>query len=383
MQISYVKTKDKDFIDLRSDTIFNISDEMRVFIANAKASDMLYNEDQNVNKLEQILSELFNMEDCIWTPSCTMANLIGLLLSKNCLGCEILLGKNSHINKLERKNALFIGGFSYNLLPDYDGYLEPNAIQNAITKENEFYPEQVSIALENSHNLAGGVVFSPQYLKSVCEVALKNHLRVHLDGARIFNASVALNQPLSEWSLNKKGPDTISISLSKCLSTPSGGALLLKNYREKKRAKYLRKAIGGTMHTGAGFLAAAAVFQLNKWYDGVITSQIKKIHDLAKYLSVELNNISQDFCVIHKVQTNIVYLSFINEKLGKQMKSSLHENKILCSFLGKTDMRPNEEYSLRFVVHKDISKDDIDHVLSIINLYASSGCSLDTHQIVK
>jgi len=359
------------FLDFRSDTVTEMSTEMRTAMSYAVTGDMLYNDDKNIVQLETILSELFNME-CIWTPSCTMSNLIGLLMAKKSYGYEIIVGQTSHINTFERKNATYFGGIAYKVLNDEGGFMNLEDIEKVYVEENEFFPKIVAIALENTHNLAGGTAFTPQYLYSVVNWAKSRGMKVHLDGARIFNASVALDAKLSDWSLNGDGVDSISLSLSKGLGTPAGGALLVRGRKEKMRAKYIRKSLGGTMHTGAGYLAAAACSQLNKGYEDGIKYQLEQDHNLTKYFFSELKKL-QEYKVLNKVQTNILYLNH-SKIMSTELVKLLKEKGILCICISESGISiQNDKLNLqmnntpiRFVIHRGILKKNIDFVLSVL-----------------
>jgi threonine aldolase len=245
------------YIDLRSDTVTAITASQRVAMAYAVTGDMLYEDDRYVSELEHRLALWFGVDDCVWMPSCTMANLVALALASS-RGDEIIVGATSHINALERKNAASLLGVSYAALPDSNGRLDISDLSSTLAVESEFQPHQSAIALENTHNLAGGRAFHPSYLQTVCAIAGANSLAVHVDGARIFNASVALAVPLAEWFRSAE-LGSMSLSLSKALGTPAGGALLVRTLDDGRRARRHRKALGGTMHTGAGYLASAAL----------------------------------------------------------------------------------------------------------------------------
>ena len=360
-----IEPESKTSIDLRSDTVTEMSAGMRHAMSHAVAGDMLYEMDDNVIALEEILAKLFEM-NAMWVPSCTMANLIGLLLSRRSLGCEIIVGETSHINTFERKNASFVGGMSYRTLPDRHGCIQLDDLRSALVAESAFFPEQAAIALENTHNLSGGNAFNVEYFEEICGWARSNQLRVHLDGARIFNASVALNVRLASWSFSGGGPDTLAVSLSKGLGTPAGGALLIQSPDDLERAKYIRKALGGTMHTGVGYLAAAAVEAIGPTGINASLDQLARDHYLAEWLSDGIRAID-GFSVLNGVQTNIIYFEH-STIVGPELALLLKQRGVLSTCLSTSGVFPTDSYikakaPVRFVTHRGITKSNAESIL--------------------
>ncbi len=352
-------------VDLRSDTVTEMPMQDRLAMAYAVTGDMLYGEDRYINTLESVLGENFGMHG-IWVPSCTMANLIALLLCRSGLASEILVGDTSHINTFERKNATFVGGIAYKNFDDTAGNVTLEELDRVHVVESNFFPLQVAIALENTHNLAGGRTFAPSYLRTICEWARQKKMRVHLDGARIFNASVRVDVPLSAWSLEGEGPDTIAISLSKGLGTPAGGLILVRRREERRSAEFMRKALGGTMHTGAGYLAAAVAQRLEGGFSGGARNQILRDHQLAAIFAARAGALSS-IDIVNKVETNIVYLTH-RSLHGHEVVSRLHSRQILCSCLSTQGTLFGEERftrntPVRFVFHRGIVERDIDTVI--------------------
>lgn len=361
-------------IDLRSDTVTEMSAGMRHAMSCAVAGDMLYDQDDNVISLEETLAKLFRMH-ALWVPSCTMANLIGLLLSRRSLGCEVLVGETSHINTFERKNASFVGGMSYRTLPDLQGRIELDDLRSAWVEESAFFPEQTALALENTHNLSGGNAFNCEYFAEACRWARSNRLRIHLDGARIFNASVGLNLRLDSWSLQGSGPDSLAVSLSKGLGTPAGGALLTQSLEDLERAKYIRKALGGTMHTGVGYLAAAAVEAIGPTGINASLDQLARDHYLAQWLSSGIQAIS-GYSVVNDVQTNIIYIK--HRKLsGPQLALLLKREGVLTTCLSLSGVLPTDssiksQAPVRFVTHRGITKSHAKQIVQILQNLSQS-----------
>lgn len=352
-------------VDLRSDTVTRATSAMRFSMSFATTDDMLYRCDDNLNKLECLLSDLFGMT-AVWMPSCTMANLVALLICSTRPGAEIILGEQSHINIFERKNAASYGGFGYLPLPDRHGRIDVDQIAEALVFENEFFARKVCLCLENTHNLSGGLAFPKEYLASVCDLSRSQGVRVHIDGARIFNASVFCGEKLNAWAMDV-GPQSMSISLSKALGTPAGGALLLQSSDESELARRIRKSLGGTMHTGAGYLAAAAVAVLGGDYYEKVVPQISRDHLLAKNFASELSNISG--CqIVNDVQTNIVYAS-VQGKSPTEVMEILKKEKIYCSILSPSFVGVSAKGAtkngapVRFVFHRGITAVDVERVI--------------------
>ncbi|MGH8905689.1 MAG: threonine aldolase family protein [Egibacteraceae bacterium] len=370
--------QDSDVLDFRSDTVTQMTAEMRAAMATARSADMLYDEDRYVNELEDILAGLFGME-CLWTPSTTMSNLIGLLLVATGMGCQVLLGKTSHVYAHDRKNAASVGGVAYHALADERGRITLTDLDNSYTVETEFFPRTVAVVLENTHNLAGGTAFPPEYLATVSVWARDRNIAIHLDGARIFNASVSLGVDLRCWGTH--GADSIAVSLSKGLGTPAGSALMVKNSRVKQRAKCIRKSLGGTMHTGAGYLAAAAVSLLKKGYDAGIVCQLDEDHRVAAYFAKRLKGLSH-YRLVNNVETNILYLS--HESIaGPALARQLSLHGILASCLATTSMilRRSEFGSsecsapIRFVTHRGLTSAHVDQVIDALCCIDAQCCN--------
>ena len=354
-------------VDLRSDTVTEMPAEMRAAMAYAVTGDMLYGNDHNVSQLEENVGELFGLT-AVWMPSCTMANLVAVILLNRGAGSELILGATSHINVFERKNGTLSGGMAYKAIPDSGGRIALRDLEGAITEESEFFPMQAGLALENTHNLAGGRTFHPEYLRRLCQLARERGLRIHLDGARIFNASVALDVPLQSWRLNGEGPDSIATSLSKGLGTPAGAALMVTHPEDVSRARRIRKALGGTMHTGAGYLAAAALVLLRpERYDDLRT-QLTRDHDRAKRFANEIREIA-GCTVVAPVETNIVYLTL--DIPASVAVSELRKQGILCSILSLDTAGAlavvRDHTPLRFVFHRGILDADVVYAVGAIN----------------
>lgn len=346
--------KNNTIIDLRSDTVTLPTLEMYKAIKNAKLGDSGRGEDPTVNKLEEIASAKFGMEDAVLTSSGTMSNLIAMIAHKG-KGEVILLGKESHIYLAETDSLSKIAGLIPILIKEDEGIMDLSELEYYITAKKfaRFKPGLVS--LENTHNFAGGTILSPEYIKKVAKISHKNGLPLHIDGARIFNASVALKRSVKEFV---KYTDSISICLSKGLSAPIGSLLIGSNIFIKK-ARVIKKILGGNMRQ-AGIIAAAGIVALENMID-----RLAEDHKNAKILAENLNTILGLDINLNSVATNIIRLDASGLKIDA------------CQFVEKLEEKniktlPVAKNIVRMVIHKDISTNDIYNIIDRIKKIASS-----------
>ena len=269
-------------IDLRSDTVTWPTAEMRAAMANAEVGDDVYGEDPTVNKLQDLAAARMGKQAALFVPSGAMGNLAALLA--HCLrGDEVILGDLSHPYLYEAGSMAALGGIQPRSLPNKpDGTLALEEIRAAIREDDPHFPVTRLIALENTHNRCNGVPLSGEYTRSVGELAHQNKLALHIDGARIFNAAVALRVPVSELVAPA---DSVTFCLSKGLCAPVGSVLCgSKEFIGK--ALRARKQLGGGMRQ-AGVLAAAGIIALEKMVD-----RLAEDHARAKLLAESLSEIS-------------------------------------------------------------------------------------------
>jgi threonine aldolase len=283
-------------IDLRSDTITLPTDEMRQAMYEAELGDDVYSEDPTVNRLEELAARVLGKEAAVFVTSGTMANLVAILTHTH-PGEEIILGSEAHIFWHEVGGASALGGVIMRTVPnDEGGQIAPEAIEQAIRTENIHYPTTSLLCLENTHNRCGGAVLSLEYTSAVCQLSHQRGLKVHMDGARIFNAAVTLGIPASDLAAPA---DSISFCLSKGLSAPVG-SLVCGNQEYINRARKWRKMVGGGMRQ-AGVIAAAGIFAIQKMVD-----RLAEDHANAKRLANGLAKIPGIDIRPEKVQTNII-----------------------------------------------------------------------------
>jgi len=336
-------------IDLRSDTVTLPSNDMKKFIIDSPLGDDVYGEDPSVNLLQNKIAKIFNKEAALFVPSGTMANLIAVLTHCN-RGDEVILGDKSHIFYYEAGGISAFGGIhSHQLKNNDDGTININDIKTSIRAlGNDHFPKTKLICLENTHNACYGSPLNTEYFHDVKKVANKHDLSIHLDGARIFNAAIALNKSVDELT---KDCDTISCCLSKGLSAPVGSVVLgTKAFILK--AKHMRKALGGGMRQ-AGLIAAAGIFSLENMIDRIADDHVN-----AKELAYELHKIKTISINPEQVYTNIIFIYNKNTKISnKQLLNELEKNNI------KIDYKGNSKF--RLVTHSGFKKRDINSVVKV------------------
>jgi threonine aldolase len=334
-------------IDLRSDTVTLPSQEMRQAICQAELGDDVFGEDPTVLRLERTLADRVGKEGALLVASGTMGNLVCALTHCG-RGDEVVLGDQSHTFYYEAGGISALGGVHPHTVPNQgDGTLRLEDILAAIRPDNVHFPRTRLICLENTHNRCGGAVLSAAYTDAVASLARDNGLAVHLDGARIFNAAVALGVDVKTLT---KGADSVSVCLSKGLAAPVG-SVVCGSRPFIDAARRTRKILGGGMRQ-AGIIAAAGIVALD--------TMIDRIHDdhanatrLAEGIA-EMSGLQIDPA---GVQTNIVYFDVVREGLSAEtLVSRMAERdvKMLCSGPGR----------VRAVTHYSIDCDDIDRTLS-------------------
>ena len=252
-------------IDLRSDTMTQPTEGMREAMAQAEVGDDVFNEDPTLHRLQDIAAEKLGMEAALFLPSGTMGNLVSLLTHCG-RGDEIILGDRSHIFLNEVGGISALGGIHPHTVPNLDdGTIPLEALENAIRHNDVHYPSTRVICLENTQNYCFGSPLTPQYMDSVAELADKYGLKVHVDGARIFNASTALSFDVKELT---RQADSVMFCLSKGLSAPVGSVICGTRDWVGKARKW-RKMVGGGMRQ-AGHLAAAGIVALETLVDRLV-----------------------------------------------------------------------------------------------------------------
>jgi threonine aldolase len=338
----------KEIIDLRSDTVTKPTEEMLEAIRHAELGDDVFEEDPTVNRLERIAAERMGKEAALFVTSGTQANLISLMTNAN-RGDLVILESESHIYWYEVGGISAIAGLLPWPLKSLTGSLDPKEVETAIRPQNIHFPQPSLLCIENTHNRHGGTIITPNQIKAISLVAHKNNLKFYLDGARIFNAAVALNVNVKEFT---KYVDNLMFCLSKGLCCPIG-SLLVGNQEFIGRARKLRKILGGGMRQ-AGIIAAPGIVALESMIE-----RLKEDHLNARYLAEGISKIDGIRVNLSRVQTNMVYFSIEELALtADQFISKLKENDILALALS--------ENKIRMVTHKGIEKEHVEKSINTI-----------------
>ena len=329
--------------DFRIDTVTLPTPEMKQAIFDAELGDDVYGEDPTVNELERLSAEIFGKEDAVLVSTGTMGNLVSIL--SHCQrGEQIIIGDKCHIYRAEAGGIASLGGIVPRILKnDDDGTMDLNEIESNIEPKDVHRAPTKVVALENTANVVGGKILSKEYMDSVKQICDKNELKLHIDGARIFNASVALEMPVSELT---KSVDSLTFCLSKGLGAPVG-SVIVGNKEFINDARKWRKMVGGGMRQ-AGIIAAAGIIGINNHY-----AQISKDHKNAKLLSEGLKRFKE--ITVEEVQTNLVFFSINTENPG-----------LLAEKLKAKDvLGGNGGSRWRFATHYGIEEQDIKDTLNI------------------
>jgi threonine aldolase len=286
-------------IDLRSDTVSLPTPEMRLAMADAELGDDVFGEDPTINRLQELAAERMGKEAGIFLPSGTMGNLTAILVHCG-RGDEVIMGNLGHTFLYEGGGIAALGGVHPYTLPNQpDGTLELSAIRASIREDNVHYPVTRLVVLENTHNRCGGVPLKGDYLRAVGALAHGKGLKVHIDGARIFNAAAALGVLAQELAAPA---DSITFCLSKGLCAPVG-SVLCGSQDFIYHARRIRKQLGGGMRQ-AGVLAAAGIVALEKMAD-----RVGEDHLRARHLAEGLADIPGVVLDVGMPETNMVFFS--------------------------------------------------------------------------
>lgn len=327
-----------ELIDLRSDTVTRPSSAMLETMMTAKVGDDVFNEDPTVKELEHYAADLFGKDAGLYCPSGTMTNQIAIKVHTQ-PGDEVICDVNSHIYNYEGGGISFNSGVQARLIQGNEGRLTPEMIEPCINGDFDWLTRTTLVSLENTVNRAGGSFYTNQQIQPVYELCRDKHLKLHLDGARIFNALVETGDTARETGLFF---DSISICLSKGLGAPVGSVLLGEKEFIRKARRY-RKVFGGGMRQ-AGFLAAAGLYALKN-----NISRLKEDHSKAKQLETALSKLPFTESIL-PVYTNIVIFNLKKDVItGEQFEKKLAEKNIKISAFGKQ--------TIRFVTHLDFTDD--------------------------
>lgn len=341
-----------NFIDLRSDTVTKPTEKMREAMYKAEVGDDVYRDDPTMLELEDKAAKKLGKEAALFVPSGTMGNQVAVLTHTQ-RGDEIILEEDSHIFVNEVGGIAILAGVQARTLKGVSGALNAEEVEKAIRDYNIHYPSTSLICMENTHNKAGGKVIPLDKMKAVYEVGKKHGIPIHLDGARIFNASTYLNVDVKEIT---QYADSINVCLSKGLCAPIGSILVgSKEFIDKARKN--RKLLGGGMRQ-AGILAAAGIIALDE-----MTLRLQEDHENAKVLARGLAEIPGIKIDADGIETNIIMLDVSGMGLnGNQLAEALKKKNILIN--------GSKSGGIRFVTHAFFNKEDIEVVLSAIKKIA-------------
>jgi threonine aldolase len=338
---------DSIVVDLRSDTVTRPTEAMRQAMARAEVGDDVFREDPTVRRLEERGAAAVGKEAALFVPSGTMGNQIALhVLGRP--GREVVCGRQSHIVRYELSAMAVLSGLQPRVLPDEDGVLDPQQVAAAIAVDGSFTAHTALVALESSHNMAGGRVADLAALSAVEQVARRHGLPVHLDGARIFNAAQYLGVPVASLA---GVADTVTFCLSKGLGAPVG-SLLCASREIVEEGWRVRKMLGGGMRQ-AGVLAAAGLLALEEGPAHLETDH-RHARRLAEALA-ELPAVEIDPATVH---TNIVFLTLKPPATAPGLAEGLKQHGVLAIALA-----PDR---LRLVTHRDVSSSQIDTAIAAL-----------------
>jgi len=333
-------------INLISDTVTKPSKEMLEYMLKAEVGDDVFGQDPSINALEDYAADLFGKDAAIFCPSGTMTNQIAINVHTRPLD-EVICDVYSHIYQYEVGGYSFNSGVGINLIQGENGKITAAQVKKAIKLDYDWLPESKLVVLENTCNKGGGSYYTLEEIAPIRKVCEENGLILHLDGARLFNALVETDESTKDVGMLF---DSISICLSKGLGAPVG-SLLIGSTKDIKRARKVRKALGGGMRQ-AGYLAAAGLFALKNNIP-LLKIDNERCREIGNILQ-EQDYVEQ----VRPVQSNIVIFDLKESIMADDFIKSMNDKGIMASAFG-----PN---TVRFVTHQDITDAQIDQVKSII-----------------
>jgi threonine aldolase len=338
----------RNAVDLRSDTLTRPTPEMRAAMASAEVGDDVYGEDPTVNTLQQRAAEIFGKEAALFVPTGCMGNLIAIKTWTH-HGDEVICDERGHVNLYELASMSAIAGCMPRAVRGEDGILNWSLIQAAIRPKIYYDSQTALICLENSHNMAGGTLYSAAQIADICEHAHAVGLKVHLDGARIFNAAVALGESVAQLAGHV---DSVMFCLSKGLGAPVGSMIVgSREFIEKGRV--YRKMFGGGMRQ-AGVLAAAGLLALEK-----SPARLHIDHEHAQLLAQAIAKMRGLRIDPTKVRTNI--LIFDCSETGQTAVD-------FCDALARHGILAQDTalHSVRLVTHCDVDRTGIERAITVL-----------------
>jgi threonine aldolase len=337
-----------DISDFRSDTVTRPTEQMRKAMAEAIVGDDVMGDDPTVQELESMASALMQKEAALYVPSGTMANSIAVNVWTRELD-EVIVEAKAHIYNMESTSITFVSRINPRPLPSKRGAMDPLEVERSIKKPSVHLPRTSLICVENTHNGWGGAVVPFENLKAIREVADRHDVKIHYDGARVFNASQATDIPVHEYA---GIGDSIMFCLSKGLSAPVG-SVLVGPQSFIDHARRVRKALGGGRRQ-VGVLAAPGIVALNE-----MVSRLGEDHKRAKDLALGIHDLpGVDLDPVH-VETDIILFKFDHPKMSAdEFIAKLKEKNVLALVTPAKD--------IRFVTHKDVDDEDVERAIAEI-----------------
>ena len=335
-------------VDLRSDTITKPSPEMRRFMMEAEVGDDVFYEDPTVNRLQEVVADLLGKEKGLYVASGTMSNQVAIKTHTQ-PGDEVIGEEGCHILNFESGAPGVISGVLIRTIPGHYGVITAEQIEEKIRPNAYHYPSTSLIEIENTNNRAGGTIFPLDEIKRIRELADKYNLPMHLDGARLWNASIATGIPLNEYA---KYFNSISVCFSKGLGAPIG-SMLLGNEDFITRAHKYRKILGGGMRQ-VGIIAAGALYAVEHNRERLVED-----HQKAKILAEAINKCDCFKINLDYIHTNIV----IWEVVSKEMTAKDVENRLLEAGILALDIGMNR---IRAVCHLNVSIEDLKYAADTV-----------------
>jgi threonine aldolase len=332
-------------IDLRSDTVTKPSAEMRHAIASAEVGDDVFGDDPTVKKLEAYAANLFKREASLYVPSGTMGNQICLYVSTQ-PGWELLCERECHVVNYEASGPAALSGLLINLLPSERGMLTAEQIRQNVRPRNLHCPETRMVSLENTHNRHGGTVLPQDEVLKVREVCDEFELGFHLDGARIWNAHIAIGLSLDELT---RPFDHFSVCLSKGLGAPVG-SMILGSREFIERCRRVRKMFGGGMRQ-VGIIAAAGLYAVENNIE-----RLAEDHANAAYLARQLDAMKQFTVDLSRVETNIIIADISDDQTVDELLNTMRSARVWAVPFGPR--------RIRLVTHLDVSRSDCEEAIS-------------------
>ena len=333
-------------IDLRSDTVTKPSKEMREAIFNAKVGDDVFGEDPTVKKLQDKCAEISGKDKALYVTTGCLGNQLAIK-GHTKQGDEVICESESHIFHYETSAPSIISNVQLHTVNGINGVMNPDDIKVAVRSSEYYFPKTTLICIENTHNRAGGTIQPLENLKEIYGFAKDNGIKLHIDGARIFNAAAATGFTLKEYA---KYCDSISFCFSKGLGAPVGSVLCGEKDFIDTAHKW-RKILGGGMRQ-SGIIAAAALYALENNVD-----RLKVDHEKAKYFAEEISKIDGFNVNLDNVQTNIVVFSY-SKKSKEDLINLLESNGVRIS--------SGSYENLRAVFHLDVTFEEVKKSIEII-----------------